>query len=296
MAMIGRNDECWCGSGEKWKNCHFPHTGHSVDSNISNLKDVYRKNYDIFLKNDSQIDCIRKSCQLASQILQELCKFAKEGITTQQLNTLANKLHQDAGALPAPLNYGEPPFPKSICTSLNDVICHGIPDNTPLKGGDILNIDVTCILKGYYGDCSKMVSIGEISSEKQLVIDVSYESLMKAISICKPGVEILEIGNVIQTYADSKGCSVVHQFIGHGVGLQFHENPQIPHCKNGIKIPMAAGMIFTIEPMINAGSPDAIIDMDEWTARTKDGRASAQFEHTILITENGHEILTNWKR
>lgn len=295
--MIGRNDTCWCGSGKKWKKCHFPHErpAERKIKNQQNLKEEYLKRYQIFLKSEQQIQGIREACRLASTILDETCRKAQEGVTTQELNDFAHQLHRDAGAIPAPLNYGQPPFPKSICTSLNEVICHGIPNDTPLKQGDILNIDVTSILNGYFGDCSKMVSIGMINPERQLVVEVAYECLMRGLAVCKPGVEIMEIGKAIEIYAQSKGCSVVHQFVGHGVGLNFHENPQIPHCLNGIKIPLAEGMIFTIEPMINAGVRDAILDtQDQWTARTKDGKASAQFEHTVLITEKGHEVLTNW--
>lgn len=295
--MISRNDNCWCQSGKKWKKCHFPDEGPTLVKQQQPLKDEYRKKYNILLKSEGQIQGIRQACHLASQILEELCKKAQAGVTTQELNQWAEQLHHAAGAIPAPLNYGEPPFPKSICTSLNDVICHGIPNNIPLKQGDILNIDVTSILNGYYGDCSKMVVIGQTTPERQLVVDVAYECLMQAINICKPGVEISDIGKVIEAYAKAHRCSVVHQFVGHGVGIHFHENPQVPHCYNGIQIPMAPGMTFTIEPMINAGVREAVIDStDEWTARTKDGRASAQFEHTLLITENGHEVLTNWVR
>ncbi len=160
-----------------------------------------KKKHNILIKNDRQIEGIRRSCRLAAQILDTVCLAAKEGITTIELDTLAAKLHQEAGAIPAPLNYGSPPFPKNICTSLNEVICHGIPNKIPLKAGDILNIDVTCILEGYFGDCSRMVAIGEISSEKQRVIDISYESLMQSIAILKPGVYISQIGEVIESIA-----------------------------------------------------------------------------------------------
>lgn len=297
--MIGRNDECWCGSMKKWKKCHFPSEGSRgpKNKNQQQLKDEYRKKYNIILKNEEQIQGIREASQLASHILDETCKMAREGITTLELNDFAHQLHLEVGATPAPLNYGEPPFPKSICTSLNQVICHGIPDKVPLKNGDLLNIDVTSILKGYYGDCSKMVAIGSLPLEKQIVMDAAHECLIRAVAACKPGVEILEIGRIIESCAQSYGCSVVHQFVGHGVGLHFHENPQIPHCLNGIKIPLASGMIFTIEPMINAGISEAVVDPhDQWTARTKDGKPSAQYEHTILITDEGHEILTCWKK
>lgn len=298
--MIGRNDPCWCGCGEKWKKCHFPQQAPAATTPIIKQMDVrteYARKYHILIKNDEQINKIRASCHLASQILEALRQQAKAGVTTQELNDLANRLHREAGAIPAPLHYGNPPFPKSICTSLNEVICHGIPDQIPLKKGDILNIDVTCILEGYYGDCSLMVAIGEVSPERKLVMETSYECLMRAIAILKPGIPLSDIGEAIEAHASSKGCSVVNQFVGHGTGIEFHEAPQIPHHRNQNKILLVPGMTFTIEPMINAGVREAIIDPDDrWTARTKDGRASAQWEHTILITETGHEVLTNWKR
>ncbi len=257
------------------------------------LAEQYLKKYGIILKTPAQIAGIRRACQLTATILDKTAKMAKAGVTTNELNTFAHKLHVEAGAIPAPLGYGHPPYPKSICTSLNDVICHGIPDDVPLKEGDFLNIDVSCILDGYYGDCSKMVAIGKINEEKQRVMETAYESLMRSIAILKPGVMIYEIGNVIEAYAASRHCSVVNQFIGHGVGLEFHEPPQVPHHLNQLKIPLAAGMTFTIEPMINAGVRSGYIDPhDHWTARTNDGKPSAQWEHTVLITEDGHEILT----
>ncbi|MCB1084786.1 MAG: methionyl aminopeptidase, partial [Chlamydiia bacterium] len=215
------------------------------------------------------------------------------GVTTQELDAISMELHREAGATPAPLGYGSPPFPKSICTSLNEVICHGIPDNRPLEEGDILNIDVTAIVDGFYGDNSAMVTIGKISEEKRHVVDVSYECLMRSIKILKPGVLLSEIGKEIEDYATAEGCSVVNQFVAHGVGLNFHEAPQIPHHYNSLDIPLAKGMTFTIEPMINAGVRTAVIDLsDHWTARTADGKPSAQWEHTLAITDDGYEILT----
>jgi methionyl aminopeptidase len=288
--MSTRNDPCWCGSGKKWKKCHAPQL---PPKSHSPLALEYLKKYGIILKTQEQIAGIRRACHLAAEILRKTCEKAQAGVTTNQLNAFAHQLHLDAGAIPAPLGYGTPPFPKSICTSLNDVICHGIPDDRPLKEGDILNIDVTCIYHGYYGDCSKMVMIGKVDSEKKLVTEVSYECLMRSIALLKPGVMIHEIGNEIERYAESKGCSVVNQFVGHGTGVGFHEPPQIPHHYNKLKIPLVAGMTFTIEPMINAGERGGYIDAhDMWTARTIDGRPSAQWEHTLLITEDGHEILT----
>lgn len=294
--MIKRNDLCWCGSKKLWKHCHFPRLPQDNPSNDQNIKNEYQKKYKILLKTPEEIIAIREACHIASRILEATCLMAKEGVTTQQLNDYAHKLHEEAGAIPAPLHYGTPPFPKSICTSLNEVICHGIPDQTRLKEGDIINIDVTCIYKGFYGDCSMMVCIGTVSPEKQLVVDVAYESLMRSIEILRPGVFVSEIGQVIEEYANGKGCSSVNQFVGHGVGLKFHEGPQIPHFRNSMNIPLVPGMTFTIEPMINAGVREAVIDKDQWTARTRDHRASAQWEHTILITDEGHEVLTNWKR
>jgi len=295
--MIGRNDPCWCGSHKKWKTCHYPNTGPVSTNDFAEKKNLYYKKHQIILKDSKQIAGIRAASQLASNILDKLCAMAKEGVTTQQLDDYSRKLHAAAGATPACLNYGYPPFPKSICTSLNEVICHGIPNEIPLKAGDIVNIDVTSILKGFYGDCSRMVMIGDVSAEKKLVVDVSYECLMRSIAILKPGVSVSQIGEIIETYAHAQGCSVVNQFVGHGVGVNFHESPQIPHSRNTSTIILTAGMTFTIEPMINAGVREALIDpYDKWTARTRDAKASAQWEHTILITPDGYEILTPWIR
>ncbi len=288
--MISRNDPCWCGSKNKWKKCHFPE---EAPINSDELSSRYEKQYGIILKSKSQIDGIRKACQLAAFILEETCKRAKAGATTNELSDYAYELHKKYGAIPAPLGYGSPPFPKPICTSLNEVICHGIPNDTPLKEGDILNIDITCILGGYYGDCSRMVMIGKVSDENKHLVEVARECLHRAITILKPGLLLSDIGKCIQDYATSEGCSVVNTFVGHGVGLKFHEPPHVPHCYNQSKIPLAEGMIFTIEPMINAGVRESIVDpIDKWTARTADGKSSAQWEHTVLITKDGYEILT----
>ncbi len=288
--MIGRNDPCWCRSGAKWKNCHYPKEEIKEDS----LAIQYAKQYKIILKTPQQIEGIRAACTLTAKILDEACKMAQESVTTNEIDAYVYKLHQEASAIPAPLHYGHPPFPKSICTSLNEMVCHGIPNDVPLKHGDIMNIDVSAIYKGYYGDCSRMVIIGQTTPERQLVVDVSKECLKRSIAVCKPGALISEIGREIQNYADEMGCSVIYQFVGHGVGMAFHEPPQIPHNRNHVSIPMAPGMTFTIEPMINAGGVEIEVDStNQWEARTSDKRASAQWEHTILITKNGHEILTS---
>jgi len=288
--MISRNDPCWCGSGKKWKKCHAPIDG---PRNFEFFQKEYFSKYQIFLKTPEQIEGIRRSCHLAANMLKQTCAMVKKGVTTNQLNEFVMEEHKKAGATPAPLGYGDPPFPKAICTSLNEVICHGIPDDRPLEDGDILNIDITCILDGFYGDNSAMVCIGEVSEEKNRVVEVSYECLMRSIKILKPGIPVSDIGKAIEDYASGQGCSVVDQFVGHGVGVGFHEAPQVPHHYNRVDIPLAPGMTFTIEPMINAGVRKGHIDpSDGWTARTDDGKPSAQWEHTVLITDDGYEILT----
>jgi len=290
--MIERNDPCWCGSGVKWKKCHYPRL---PKEKISSQALFYLKQFNILLKTPEQIEGIKRACKVTSDILDTLCKSAKAGVTTLELDQLSRKLHKEAGAIPACLGYGNPPFPKTICTSLNEVICHGIPDTRPLQEGDICNIDVSSIVGGYFGDASRMVVIGEVSEEKKRVVEVSYECLYQAIAVCKPGAPINAIATAIEEHARARGCSVVDQFVGHGVGIAFHEAPEVAHHYNNNEIPMAPGMTFTIEPMINAGVKEGIIDpIDHWTVRTKDGKASAQWEHTLLITDTGVEILTHY--
>ncbi len=248
----------------------------------------------IIIKNQEQIEGIRKSSQLAGNSLNYIAQFVKEGVTTGYLDKKIEEYTRDHGAIPATLGYNG--YPKSCCISVNEVICHGIPSpKTILKEGDILNIDVTTILDGYYGDTSKMFTIGEISEEAENLIDVTKHCLNLGIGQVKPGNYFGNIGFVIGRYAKAKGYSVVYEFCGHGVGLKFHEEPQVDHVarkNSGAK--MAPGMIFTIEPMINIGAARAVIDKeDNWTARTIDNKLSAQFEHTILITPDGVDVLTD---
>lgn len=283
-----RNDPCWCGSGKKWKKCHYPALPNEVQ-----MAKHYLSRYGIVLKTPEQIEKIRHACQVTAKILDVLCHEAKAGVTTLELDELSRSLHKKMGATPAPLGYGSPPYPKTICTSLNEVICHGIPDSRPLQEGDILNIDVSSIVDGFFGDCSRMVAIGKVSEEKERVMRISLECLQLSIKLCKPGNEVWQLGEAIEEHARAHKCSVVNQFVGHGVGIAFHEPPEIPHHYNTSKIPFTAGMTFTIEPMINIGVREGIIDpKDGWTVRTKDGKPSAQWEHTILITETGYEVLT----
>jgi len=247
----------------------------------------------IKIKNDKQIDGIRKSSRLAAKCLKYLEEFAVAGNTTAFLHDKALEFMKEHGATSATLGYHG--FTGSICTSPNDVICHGIPGDYVLQDGDILNIDCTTILNGYYGDTCKMYEIGEVSQEATDLMEVTRECLRIGMKECYPGNRFGNIGYEISEYAHSKGYSVVYEFCGHGVGLKFHEDPEVSHIapKNSGKR-MRAGMIFTIEPMINVGKSRAKIDKkDGWTARTIDGKLSAQYEHTILVTEDGCEALTD---
>ncbi len=246
----------------------------------------------IYIKSPKQIEGIRKSCVLAAKTLQHVAPLVKAGVTTGYLNDEAEKFIRDNGATPAPLGYRG--YPKATCISVNEVVCHGIPSGYTLKDGDILNVDVTTILDGYYGDTSTMFTVGEVSEEARKLLDVAKQCLQIGIQEVKPKNYLGNVGYEINRHATKNGCSVVYQFCGHGTGIHFHEEPQVCHVapKNtGPKFQQ--GMIFTIEPMINLGVPEAVInESDGWTASTKDGRLSAQYEHTVLVTRNGVEILT----
>jgi len=215
----------------------------------------------------------------------------KSGITTDEINTLVHEFSVNNNATPAPLNYRG--FPKSVCVSVNEVICHGIPGERVLKDGDIVNVDVTTILNGYYADASKTFFIGQPGSEARKIVNVASECLRRSMSMVKPGNFIGDIGWAIQRYAEGQGCSVVREFVGHGLGFDFHEPPQVPHFgRTGEGIELVPGMVFTIEPMINLGAKDLLVLDDKWTAVTKDHSFSAQFEQTILVTDEGYESLT----
>ena len=228
---------------------------------------------------------------LASKTLDMLTSEIKEGISTNKIDKLGFEFIRDNGGYSAPLYYRG--FEKSLCTSLNHVICHGIPGERVLEEGDILNVDVTAIVDGFYGDTSRMYSIGKISVKAQNLIDATYESLMKSIKILKPGIKLGDIGNEIQTYVEAKGFSVVRDFCGHGIGDKFHQPPNILHYgKKNTGAELRPGMTFTIEPMINSGKYDVKILDDGWTAVSKDKSFSEQFEHTVGIKDNGYEIFT----
>ena len=228
---------------------------------------------------------------LASKTLDMLTSEIKEGISTNKIDKLGFEFIRDNGGYSAPLYYRG--FEKSLCTSLNHVICHGIPGERILEEGDILNVDVTAVVDGFYGDTSRMYSIGKISVKAQNLIDATYESLIKSIKILKPGIKLGDIGNAIQTYVEAKGFSVVRDFCGHGIGDKFHEPPNILHYgKKNTGAELKPGMTFTIEPMINSGKFDVKVLDDGWTAVSKDKSLSAQFEHTVGIKDNGYEIFT----
>lgn len=246
----------------------------------------------IKIKTAEEIIKMRKSCALASQTLDYLASKIEIGMSTEDINTLCHEYIVSHGAYPSPLNYHG--FPKSVCTSLNEVICHGIPSTKDIiKDGDILNIDVTCFLDGYHGDTNRTLLIGNVKPEVQKLVQVTYEAMMKGIQEVAPGKYLGDIGAVIEEYAHQNSFTVVHEYCGHGIGTEFHEDPQVLHYgRRGTGPQMREGMIFTIEPMINLGQRFCKVLKDEWTVVTKDKKPSAQFEHTVLVTSSGYEILT----
>ncbi|XP_022896398.1 methionine aminopeptidase 1D, chloroplastic/mitochondrial isoform X1 [Olea europaea var. sylvestris] len=236
------------------------------------------------------IECMRASGKLAAQVLQFAGTLVKPGITTDEIDRAVHQMIVENGAYPSPLGYGG--FPKSVCTSVNECICHGIPDSRVLEDGDIVNIDVTVYLNGYHGDTSATYFVGDVDEEARNLVKVTKECLDNAISICAPGVEFNKIGKTIHDHADKHHYGVVQQFVGHGVGRVFHSDPVILHYRNNCRGRMMLNQTFTIEPMLTIGSINPIMWDDNWTVVTEDGSLSAQFEHSILITENGAEILT----
>ncbi len=246
----------------------------------------------ITIKSPDEIAKMRIAGKLAADVLEMIEPHVKAGITTEELDTLCHDFIVDEQqAIPAPLNYHG--FPKSICTSVNHVVCHGIPANKRLKNNDIINIDITVIKDEYHGDTSKMFFIGEASIQAKRIVQISHECLLLGIEQVKPGAHLGDIGYVIQRYAESKHCSVVREYCGHGIGRVFHEDPQVLHYGTaGTGEQLEAGMIFTIEPMINIGKRNVKLLKDDWTVVTKDRSLSAQWEHTILVTDTGYDVLT----
>jgi len=251
----------------------------------------------ITIKSGAEIEGMRVACRLASEVLDYLTPFIKPGITTNEIDRLAHDYMVNVqGCIPAPLNYapsGYKPYPKSICTSVNHQICHGIPSDKALKNGDIVNIDITVIKDGWHGDTSRMFIAGEGSIAAKRLCNLTYEAMWKGIAKVKPGARLGDVGHAIQTFVENAGFSVVREFCGHGIGLKFHEEPQVLHYgRPGTAEELVPGMTFTIEPMVNAGKRDIKQLGDGWTIVTKDHSLSAQWEHTVLVTESGYEVLT----
>ena len=251
----------------------------------------------VVLKTPDEMAKMRMAGRLASEVLDYITPFVKPGVTTGKLNDLCHAYMVGVqGTIPAPLNYAPPgykPFPKSICTSVNHQVCHGIPGDRVLKPGDVVNLDITVIKDGFHGDSSRMFHIGEPGIQARRLVDVTYECMWRGIAKIRPGAQLGDIGHAIQVHAEQHGFSIVREFCGHGIGRKFHEEPQVLHYgKPGTGLKLEAGMIFTVEPMINAGKPGIRELADGWTIVTKDHSLSAQWEHTVLVTETGFEVLT----
>ncbi len=246
----------------------------------------------IILKTPEEIEQMRVAGQMAGDVLRMIREHVKPGVTTGELDDICHKyITEDLDAIPAPLNYRG--FPKSICTSVNHVVCHGIPGDKVLKDGDIINIDITVIKDGWHGDTSKMFQVGEPSIRGQRISDIAHEAMVRGIELVRPGTRLGDIGHAIQVYAQGEGCSVVREYCGHGIGRVFHEEPQVLHYgKPGQGELLVPGMVFTIEPMINLGKRETRLLPDGWTVLTRDRSLSAQWEHTIAVTEDGYDVLT----
>ncbi len=246
----------------------------------------------VTIKTPDEIEKMRVAGHLAGEVLQMIRPHVQPGITTEELDRICHDyIVNEQQAIPAPLNYRG--FPRSICTSINHVVCHGIPGNKKLKKGDMLNIDITVIKDGYHGDTSKIFFIGEASVAAQRLARISHECMRIGIDMVRPGVQLGDIGHAIQAHAESNHCSIVREYCGHGIGREFHEDPQVLHYgKPGTGLRLEAGMTFTIEPMVNAGKRHTRLLPDGWTVVTKDHSLSAQWEHTILVTAEGHDVLT----
>jgi methionyl aminopeptidase len=245
----------------------------------------------IKLHKPEDYEFMRRSGRLTAEALDLITPMMQPGITTEAINTAVVEFARDHGAVPAPLNYRG--YSKAICTSINHVVCHGIPGPTALREGDIVNVDVTLILDGWYGDSSRMYNIGEVSRKAERLVEVTYECLKRGIAVVRPGAYLGDIGHAIQTYAEGERCSVVRDFCGHGLGRVFHDHPNVLHYgRQGEGVMLQEGMFFTIEPMINLGKHHVKILSDGWTAVTRDRSLSAQFEHTIGVTKDGCEIFT----
>lgn len=288
MEKPGRNDPCWCGSGKKYKKCHidfdekieeFEGAGHIVPSHE-------------ILKNAEQIEKIKESAKINIAVLDYVAEHIKAGISTAEIDKWVYDITTKMGGVPAPLNFEG--FPKSVCTSINYEVCHGIPsEDVIIKDGDIINVDVSTNLNGYFSDSSRMFCIGNVSEENRKLVEETKNAVYEGLKQVKPWGFLGDMGQAVNDYVKSKGYSVVREVGGHGIGLEFHEDPWVSYIsKKGTEMLMVPGMIFTIEPMVNAGKPDIFVDEDNgWTIYTEDNSMSAQWEIQVLVTEDGYEII-----
>lgn len=288
MEKPGRNDPCWCGSGKKYKKCHidfdekieeFEGAGHIVPSHE-------------ILKNAEQIEKIKESAKINIAVLDYVAEHIKAGISTAEIDKWVYDITTKMGGVPAPLNFEG--FPKSVCTSINNEVCHGIPsEDVIIKDGDIINVDVSTNLNGYFSDSSRMLCIGNVSEENRKLVEETKNAVYEGLKQVKPWGFLGDMGQAVNDYVKSKGYSVVREVGGHGIGLEFHEDPWVSYIsKKGTEMLMVPGMIFTIEPMVNAGKPDIFVDEDNgWTIYTEDNSMSAQWEIQVLVTEDGYEII-----
>lgn len=288
MEKPGRNDPCWCGSGKKYKKCHidfdekieeFEVAGHIVPSHE-------------ILKNAEQIEKIKESAKINIAVLDYVAEHIKAGISTAEIDKWVYDITTKMGGVPAPLNFEG--FPKSVCTSINNEVCHGIPsEDVIIKDGDIINVDVSTNLNGYFSDSSRMFCIGNVSQENRKLVEETKNAVYEGLKQVKPWGFLGDMGQAVNDYVKSKGYSVVREVGGHGIGLEFHEDPWVSYIsKKGTEMLMVPGMIFTIEPMVNAGKPDIFVDEDNgWTIYTEDNSMSAQWEIQVLVTEDGYEII-----
>ena len=283
-----RNEPCWCGSGKKYKKCHMP-----IDEKIQ----LHADRGEIvpsraILKTPAQIEMIRKSADLNTAVLDEVAKHIRIGMSTAEIDEIVYRFTTEHGGIPAPLNYQG--FPKSVCTSLNNEICHGIPDeNIMIQDGDIINVDVSTIYNGYFSDSSRMFCIGEVDEVSKKLVEDTLKAVQLGLSEVRPFNRLGNVGAVINEFAQSQGYKVVRDIGGHGVGLEFHEDPFVSYVtRRDTGMLLVPGMVFTIEPMINLGTDEIFIDSDnDWTVYTEDGAPSAQWEVTVAVTEDGYEIL-----
>ena len=289
MNRPGRNDTCWCGSGKKYKQCHL-----AFDQKI---EDFERRGFLVpdhkLLKTPAQIEKIKASCKVNIAVLDYVEQHIKAGISTEEINDWVNKITYDMGAVPADLNYEG--YPKSVCTSINEQVCHGIPSkDIILKDGDIINVDCSSILDGYFSDSSRMFCIGEVSPEKKKLVEVTKEAVYKGLEQVKPWGFMGDMAEAVQKHVESNGFNVVREIGGHGVGLEFHEDPWVGYRgRRGTGMLLVPGMMFTIEPMVNMGRADVYTsDGDNWAVYTEDGLPSAQWEIQVLVTEDGHKVLS----